>query len=129
MIKNLSKLNTPHQGIPFGVVTNSHGGKKEMEIFEFPEVNINIEKGIDALIILFDLLIESGEWCNWNEWSQCTATCTGLNSMQVRQRSCQCPGPQAGGSECDGETFRIYNAFLLYLNPPFHFGLFLTRGA
>lgn len=40
MIKNLSKLNTPHQGIPIGIVTNSHGGEKEMEIFEFPEVNI-----------------------------------------------------------------------------------------
>eukprot|EP00105_Crassostrea_gigas_P019200 XP_011437616.1 PREDICTED: coadhesin [Crassostrea gigas] len=48
---------------------------------------------------------KSGEWCNWNEWSQCTATCTGLNSMQVRQRSCQCPGPQAGGSECDGSKY------------------------
>lgn len=36
MIKNLSKLNTPHQGIPIGVVTKSHGGEKEMEIFEFP---------------------------------------------------------------------------------------------
>ena len=47
--------------------------------------------------------LESGEWCSWNEWSQCTATCTGLNSMQVRQRSCQCPGPQSGGSECDGK--------------------------
>lgn len=41
-INNLSKLNTPHQGIPIGVVTNSHGEEKEMEmeIFEFPEVNI-----------------------------------------------------------------------------------------
>lgn len=27
MIKNLSKLNTPHQGIPIGVVTKSHGGE------------------------------------------------------------------------------------------------------
>lgn len=39
-IKNRSKLNTPHQGIPICVVTNSHGGEKEMEIFEFSEVNI-----------------------------------------------------------------------------------------
>ncbi|XP_048738660.1 properdin-like isoform X2 [Ostrea edulis] len=48
---------------------------------------------------------KTGEWCNWNEWSQCTATCTGLNSMQVRQRSCQCPGPQSGGSDCDGNKY------------------------
>lgn len=40
-INNLSKLNTPHQGIHIGVVTNTHGGEKEMEIFEFPEINIS----------------------------------------------------------------------------------------
>lgn len=39
-IKNLSKLNILYQGIFIGVVIKLYGGEKEMEIFEFFEVNI-----------------------------------------------------------------------------------------
>ena len=46
-------------------------------------------------------------WCEWNDWSPCTATCTGLNSMQVRQRACLCPAPKMGQRSCQGESFQV----------------------
>lgn len=47
------------------------------------------------------------QWCEWNDWSPCTATCTGLNSMQVRQRACLCPAPKMGQEQCEGESFQV----------------------
>ncbi|OWF39337.1 coadhesin-like [Mizuhopecten yessoensis] len=48
-----------------------------------------------------------GNWCDWLEWSSCTATCTGLSSMQVRQRKCECPVPNTEGQGCSGESFEV----------------------
>ena len=49
-------------------------------------------------------LTDDPQWCQWNEWSPCTATCTGINSMQVRQRACLCPAPKTIQEHCDGRN-------------------------
>ncbi|XP_077160383.1 SCO-spondin-like isoform X2 [Paroedura picta] len=41
-----------------------------------------------------------GSWCDWSPWSPCSKTCG--SEMVTRYRTCGCPKPQNGGSECEG---------------------------
>ncbi|KAK3601583.1 hypothetical protein CHS0354_027828 [Potamilus streckersoni] len=45
----------------------------------------------------------NGDWCNWESWSTCAATCLSVSSIQVRNRQCLCPPPQLGGAQCEGK--------------------------
>ena len=42
----------------------------------------------------------NGVWGSWGAWSTCNGTCG--QGTQNRQRSCDNPSPQYGGSTCDG---------------------------
>ena len=48
------------------------------------------------------LAIVDGEWGCWGDWSGCTATCGGGESM--RSRLCDDPLPQHGGANCPGNA-------------------------
>ncbi|KAM4677962.1 LOW QUALITY PROTEIN: SCO-spondin-like [Discoglossus pictus] len=41
-----------------------------------------------------------GGWCEWSDWTPCSKTCG--TELVTRYRSCACPKPQGGGTECQG---------------------------
>lgn len=43
-----------------------------------------------------------GNWCEWTEWTVCSASCNG--GVQVRARTCTNPPPAFGGLNCSGIT-------------------------
>ena len=45
-----------------------------------------------------------GSWCSWIQWGYCPVTCGGDEGLITRSRSCDCPPPQFGGSDCHGEA-------------------------
>ncbi|GBM33564.1 Semaphorin-5A [Araneus ventricosus] len=53
-----------------------------------------------------------GHWSEWTSWSECSSPCGG--GLQTRERKCNDPAPQYGGSECSGcdQDFRICNNHL-----------------
>ena len=63
---------------------------------------VKVQDTFQLFIVIFVYFSDDPRWCEWNDWSPCTATCTGLNSMQVRQRACLCPAPKMGQRSCQG---------------------------
>jgi chondroitin sulfate proteoglycan 4 len=41
-----------------------------------------------------------GQWSDWGDWSECTASCGG--GFRSRLRRCDNPPPQHGGTDCSG---------------------------
>lgn len=41
-----------------------------------------------------------GNYTEWSEWSECSASCGG--GLQIRTRNCTNPTPQYGGRDCEG---------------------------
>ena len=50
---------------------------------------------------MHDLNPGDGEWCLWDNYQQCSATCG--DGTQHQTRVCGCPAPEYGGAECDGD--------------------------
>ena len=46
--------------------------------------------------------IVDGGWSEWQEQSECTATCGG--GMITKKRTCTVPSPSCGGSDCEGDS-------------------------
>ena len=44
-------------------------------------------------------LLVHGSWSEWEEWSECPATCG--QGTQTRIRHCNSPAPEYGGDDCD----------------------------
>ncbi|KAK7479756.1 hypothetical protein BaRGS_00029032, partial [Batillaria attramentaria] len=42
----------------------------------------------------------NGNWTEWSDWTDCSASCSG--GERTRQRECSNPAPQYEGRECDG---------------------------
>lgn len=45
-----------------------------------------------------------GAWCDWSPWTPCSRTCG--SEATTRYRTCACPQPQHGGSDCSGDQER-----------------------
>eukprot|EP00094_Tigriopus_californicus_P001543 TCALIF_01492-PA protein Name:"Similar to HMCN1 Hemicentin-1 (Homo sapiens)" AED:0.05 eAED:0.09 QI:23/0/0/1/0.5/0.66/3/0/223 len=48
---------------------------------------------------------QDGQWTEWIEWTDCTATCGG--GYRQRSRTCDDPSPSLGGIYCTGEAFEL----------------------
>ena len=64
-----------------------------------------------VLTILFVLVVNGG-YSPWSDWTQCTVTCGGGESM--RSRTCTNPSPEFGGKDCSSlgsstETMKCKN--------------------
>lgn len=46
-----------------------------------------------------------GNWTEWSQWSDCSATCA--NGTRSRHRTCSSPFPQFGGRNCSGEVTEV----------------------
>ncbi|KAK3085610.1 hypothetical protein FSP39_006044, partial [Pinctada imbricata] len=51
----------------------------------------------------------NGNWSEWLEWSDCSATCG--NGTQIRKRLCNNPMPDNGGLYCEGSNVDILNCY------------------
>ena len=45
------------------------------------------------------ILLVNGDWGEWSSWSSCSVTCG--TGEQQRERQCNNPEPQNGGTQCD----------------------------
>ena len=43
-------------------------------------------------------VLDQGNYTEWTNWSECSATCGG--GAQIRSRTCTNPPPKAGGKDC-----------------------------
>jgi hypothetical protein len=59
-------------------------------------LQLNIYKKIS------DATTHVGKWGDWDEFSECTATCGGGN--KTRARECKTLAPENGGINCETET-------------------------
>jgi hypothetical protein len=58
---------------------------------------------LNRFLFLFSIITHSvGEWGDWEEFSECTATCGGGN--QIRARECKSLDPENGEINCETET-------------------------
>lgn len=51
----------------------------------------------------------TGGWGQWQDWGECSRTCSG--GISIRQRNCDSPVPAYGGKYCVGERkhYRVCN--------------------
>lgn len=51
------------------------------------------------------LLSVHGQWSDFGNWSECSASCG--NGTVQRQRLCNNPTPENGGDDCKGEAVEL----------------------
>ena len=77
---------------------NLEGNRNNTLVITSLKTNHKLHLCKDALLA-FVLLAIDGNYTEWSEWSDCSATCGG--GSQVRSRKCTNPPPQHGGKNCD----------------------------
>ena len=57
---------------------------------------------VDLLLIVVVFPVNGG-WSEWEDESECSATCGG--GMISKSRTCTNPSPSCGGNDCEGDNF------------------------